>query len=194
MNGIPNLLRNTPRAIGLTLLGNAVQSLYDLLFPAPTWGVYKINSTEKAFDVSSVIELGIGGEAHVSDYPIEDGSFTSYNKVIVPNGYAIRLARDGAENLRSSFLVWLEQSKNNTALFDILCPENVYANVTLRSYRVLRSASAGAGMVVADCIFQQVRELPALYNNSKINNPENQPTTPTSRVNPVQSDVPVNVQ
>lgn len=194
MNGIPNLLRNTPRAIGLTLLGNAAQALVDFLFPTPTWGVYLPGTTTKAFDVSSVGEMGIGGEAHVSDYPIEDGTFTTYNKVVMPNGFAIRMTRDGSESDRAAFLKWLEFSKNTTTLYDILCPENVYLNATLRSYRVVRSVNSGAGMIVAECIFQEIRELAAAYGSSNITDPENQPTTPTARVNPVQSDVTAEIQ
>jgi hypothetical protein len=194
MNGIPNLLRNAPRAIGLTLLGNAAQAIVDFLFPTPTWGVYEPGTTVKAFDVSSVAELGIGGESAVSDYPIEDGSFTTYNKIIMPNGFSIRMTRDGSESLRAAFLKWLEFSKNNPVVYDILCPENVYTNATMRSYRINRTASSGAGMIVADCIFQEIRELPAQYSATRISNPENQPVTPTTRVNPVESNVTANVQ
>lgn len=185
MFGIPKLLFPSPRAIALTFLGNTANRFYEFLFPTPNWGVYKKGTTQKAFDVSSVVELDIGGESNVSDYPVEDGSFTTYNKMIMPNMFAIRMTRDGSTELRTAFLNWLESSKNNFDLFDVMCPERTYRNGTLKSYRITRTSASGAAMIVADCIFQEIRQIPAAYTTAGIPNPENQPATPTVRVNPV---------
>lgn len=185
MFGAPTLLRGLPRAAGLSLLGAGVSRVIDALFPAPTWGVFKPGTTDPAFEVSSVTELDIGGESNVSDYPIETGSFTSYNKVVMPNTFQIRLTRDGSEAQRNAFLVWLQTVCGGLDLFDILCPENSYQNATLKSYRVSRTSGSGAAMIVADCIFQQVRQIPASYSSSTVPDPNNQPPTPTARVNPV---------
>jgi len=185
MFGIPNLLRKAPGAIAITLLGNSVSRLMDFLFPAPTWGVYRPGTTTPAFEVSSVAELDLGGETALSDYPIETGSFTTYNKVLMPNVFSIRLTRDGSENQRAAFLNWLQAVLQSLDLFDVLCPERTYRNVTLKSYRITRTSESGAAMIVADCIFQEVRQIPALYGTSQISAPANQPPTPTVRVSPV---------
>lgn len=185
MFGVPNLLNGLPRAAGLSLLGAGVSRAMDAIFPAPNWGVFLPGTTDPAFVVSSVTELDVGGESNISDYPIETGSFTSYNKVVMPNVFAIRLARDGSETERAAFLQWLAASAANLDLFDVLCPEATYQNVTLKSYKVSRTSESGAGMIMADCIFQQVRQIPAQYSNSDIPDPNNQPTTPTARVNAV---------
>lgn len=185
MFGIPNLLQNAPRAIGFTLLGNFASSIFDFLFPAPTWGIYKAGTTTLAFEVSSLAELGIGGESHVSDYPVEDGTFSSYNKILMPNMFTLRMVRDGSETQRAAFLNWLQSTLDSLDLFDVLCPERTYRNATMKSYRIVRSGGAGAGMVVADCIFQEIRQIPAAYSVSNVPNPENQPAVPTVRVTPV---------
>lgn len=185
MFGIPNLLRNAPRAIGLTLLGNFASGLVDFLFPDPNWGVYLSGTTTRAFDVSSVAELDIGGESHVSDYPLEDGTFATYNKVRTPNMFAIRMMRDGSQAQRAAFLNWLQIKTGSLELFDVLCPERSYLNATLKSYRVSRTSGSGASMVIADCVFQEIREIPAIYSSATIPAPENQPTNPAVRVNPI---------
>lgn len=184
MFGIPNLLNKAPRAIAITLLGNLVGQIYDFFVQDPPWGVYKAGTTEKAVDVTSVSELDTTGTSLVSDYPIETGSFVSYNKVQVPNFFSIRLMHDGFLGVRGSLLEWLEANVGNLETFDIICPEKVWSNVTLVRYRVSRRAEAGAGMIVADCDFQQVRERPAVYTNSKVTAPENKQSEPAVQVQP----------
>lgn len=185
MFGIPQLLNKAPKAIAFTLLGNLANTIVDFLFPAPTWGIYKKGTTTPAFDVSSVAELSIGGESNVSDYPIEDGTFTTYNKVLMPNIFPIVMTRDGSQAERTAFLNWLQVTVGSFELFDVLCPERTYRNVTLKSYRISRSSSSGAAMIIANCIFQEIRQIPAVYSSSSTPNPENQPATPTARTHPV---------
>lgn len=185
MFGIPKLLNQLPRAVGITLLGNSANALIDFLFPTPNWGVYKKGTTTKAFDVSSVVELDISGESNVSDYPIEGGTFTTYNKVLLPNAFGIRMTRDGNQEQRTAFLNWLNTTLGSFELFDILCPEYTYKNVTLKSYRISRTSESGASMVSADCLFQEVRQIPASYTTTRIPAPANQPASPAARTHPV---------
>lgn len=185
MFGIPKLLNKPPTAQDFSLLGNLVNSIINLRFPAPNWGVFLPGTTTKAFDVSSVVELDIGGESAVSDYPLENGTFASYNKVIMPNVFMVRMTRDGSETQRAAFLNWLEINRGALSLFDILCPEAIYPSATLKSYRITRNSSSGAAMVIADCVFQEVRQIQAVYSSSSITSPANRPSTPAARVNPV---------
>ena len=188
MFGIPNLLRNAPTAIVLTLLGNLVSSLNDFFNPAPLWGIFLPGTTTYATEVSSVQEVNVAGETSVSNYPLEDGTFSTYNKILLPNTYAIRLVRDGSETQRGALLQWLQASLGSLDLFDVLTPEAGYSNVTLKSYRIMRTREAGAAMIVADCIFQEIRQIPAVYSASRITDPANQPATPAARVSGVPTD------
>lgn len=192
MFGVPNLLKKAAKALPYTLLGNAVSALYDYFVPAPMWGIYFPGTTNIAMHVSSIVELDVSADAVVSDYPIETGSFNTYNKVIRSQFFGVRVTRDGMEYLRSDFLNWLEVERVALSKFDVVCPEYTWANATLVSYRITRNAGAGASMVSADLIFQQIRETSAEYENSKIEEPENQETTPTVRVSAVPN--PTNVQ
>lgn len=186
--GVPNLLKNAPKAIGITLLGNLATKLWDYLFPGPTWGVFKVGTTDVAIEVSSIIEQDVSAEARASDYIIQTGSFTNYNKVRQPDIITIRMTKDGGDVSRLQLLYWLNQHVTETSLFDILSPEWRYPNMTLVGYRLGRSARSGAAMIVADCLFQQIREKPAVFSITNIAEPENQPSTPTARVNPIAGE------
>jgi len=183
--GVPNLLKNAPRAIGITLLGNLATKLWDYLFPGPTWGVFVVGTSDPAIEVSSVLELDVAAEARASDYFIQTGSFTSYNKVRMPDVIPIRLVKDGNETSRAQLLAWLDDNLSKPSLFDILSPEWRHPNLTLVGYRIGRTARAGAAMITADCLFQQIREKAVVFSSSTIASPENQPATPTARVNPM---------
>jgi hypothetical protein len=186
--GVPNLLRNAPKAIGISLLGNAVSSIWNYLFPGPTWGVFDVGTADPSVQVSSVGEVDISGESRVSDYPIQTGSFTAYNKVQMPNVVTIRMTKDGSDDSRASLLAWLADNVVRRTLFDVLTPEWRYASMTLVGYRVGRSARSGAAMIIADCLFQEIRQLPAKYSTTNIPDPENQPSPPTNRANPVPGE------
>jgi hypothetical protein len=181
--GVPNLLKNAPKAIGITLLGNLATKLWDYLFPGPTWGVFNVGTSDPSIEVSSVLELDVAAEARVSDYFIQTGSFTSYNKVRMPDIIPISLVKDGGETSRLQLLYWLDDNATKTTLFDILSPEWRHHNMTLVGYRLRRTARSGAAMIVADCLFKQVREKAVVFSSSTIANPEDQPATPTARVN-----------
>lgn len=187
MFGVPNLLRGAARATVATLLSNTLGKLYDFFVVPPKWGIYLPGTSTKAIEVSSVLSMDIAGAADVSDYPIEQGSFVSYNKVVLPDVFQFRIAQDGLEANRTYLLDWLQRAKDGLDVFDVVCPEFVYPNATLIRYTVRRTAGSGAAMITADCVFQQIREKPAKYSSSTTSKPENQQSTPVVQVTPVVS-------
>ena len=189
--GAPNLLRNYPRAFGLTLLGNVVNAAWNFLFPGPQWGVFIEGTATPAVTVSSVLAVDAAGDSRTSDYPLQTGSFTTYNKVRTPNVFRITITRDGFESDRQELLQWLVDNLDQPTVYDVVCPEFRWPSVTLVSYRITRTAQSGAGMILAECIFQQIRQLPVVYSNSTIASPENQSSTPTARVNAVPDADPI---
>lgn len=158
--------------------------------------------------IDSVMQLSVNKGSDLSNYRIETGSFTTFNKVEKPRQIKIRLIKGGKEEERQLFLMWLEKRskgysyektkivnknkivfgrnvyyQNNT--FDIYMPEVRYENMTLVDYTVSRETTNGAYIVIADCIFQEVREITFQYKNSKTSNAKNasdQPTTETISV------------
>lgn len=187
LNGVPNLLKKQVKTTAITILGNVVGAAFDFFFPPPKWGIYFPGTNDIAMHVSSVVELDISAEAVVSNYPLENGSFTTYNKVLQPKYFSLRITRDGAEYLQSDMQGWLERELDFPSLYDVVCPTKTWQNVTLASYREVKNSRSGAAMMTVDCLFQEVRELPAEYSNSQIAEPEDQEVTPTVRVSPVEN-------
>lgn len=186
--GIPNLLKGAPKAIGISLIGGVLRGLWNALFPGPQWGVFMAGTPNMDIPLSSVVYMDIAGDSQASDYPLQTGSFTNYNKVVNPNLFRVAISCDQNEEYRSLFLQWMEKNVGTTSLFDVVCPEYTWPNATLVSYRISRSSRNGATMLVADCVFQQIRQLPAVYSATNIPDPENQPATPTARVNPLAGE------
>lgn len=185
--GVPDLLNRAAGAVLPTILGNAAAALWNYLFPTPQWGIFLLGTAFPAVTVTSVVAMGARKESAVSDYRIESGSFTTYNKVETPRAVPIRITREGNVTERGALLAWAEANVTATSQFDLVMPEARYANMTLQSYSIERSATGGAGLIVLDCVFQQVRELPAQYSGGTVADPENKPTVPTQRVNPAST-------
>lgn len=180
--GFPVLKSGKIPAPITSVISAAIGSLWSALFPGEKWGIYETGSETAKVEVDSVIELGLNGSAEASTYKIESGSFVSYNKVRNPNAFMIRISKEGDAATRAYINEWLSANVEATTQFDIVMPEKRYNGYTLVEYRMLRSSSSGAGMIVADLMIQEVRETAALYSNSKIADANNVPPTPTARV------------
>lgn len=187
--GIPKLLKKSPKAIGMSLIGAAVSKLTNFLFGEQKWGVYKAGTSTAALDIRSVLELDITCQAQISDYPIETGSFTSYNKVRMPNDYIVRITNDGSKDDRAKLIKWLGDNTSETSVFDIICPEGRLSSVTLASFHIVRNRDGGVSMLTVDCYFRQVRFLPAKYSSTTVAAPANKPTPPTVSINAIASSV-----
>lgn len=183
--GMPSLLKPSLKATAITLLSNALNAVYDYFVQPPKWGIYNPGSSDIAFLCSSIVELDISAESMVSDYPLETGSFTTYNKVRRPEFFAARVTKEGNDGIRNAFLAWLQLQKDSTNVFDVVAPDFIWPNVTLVSYRMSRTSRSGAAMIVADLVFQQVLEMPTPAAQGEITAPENQEQSPTVRVSPV---------
>src|SRR6185312_15922270 len=116
----------------------------DLLNPLPTdWKILDANTSAPVIVPDTVPRFEYRGEARVSDYPVEQGAFASYNKVQVP--FEIRmtmvcsglnLVQKGAQAvrdavglsigqnlmLRTDFLDTLDYMRLTTDLFVIVTP------------------------------------------------------------------------
>lgn len=165
-----------------SVLSSAIGSLWSALFPGEKWGIYEPGTETPILEVDSVVELGVNGSAEVSSYKIETGSFASYNKVRNPTAILLRVTKEGQAITRSSIVNWLELNVASASMFDVVMPEKRYANYTVVDYRILRNSSSGAGLIVADIAVQEVREAVATYSNSNIEDPNNVPASPASRV------------
>lgn len=153
----------------------------------PRWGVYS-SSGVAAFPYNSFVDLDFKQDWPVSDYPVEEGGFQSYDKVQLPFDVRVRLASDGTEEGRAALIEAVAAAANSLQLYTVVSPEQAYpsCNITHVDYR--RSATNGVGMVVIDVWFVEIRQTstsnfsntqtPTLAGQQSTGNVAAQPSTP----------------
>lgn len=161
--GVPNLRRS---AIGLSVIAGssalgAVQrydifGMFDSLM-APEWGIYDKDDKE-VITPDSFVMFEYRGERRICDYPVEMGSFSSYNKVSVPYDIRMVVACNGqGETSREVFLQTLELMMESTELYSIATPDAVYPGANLIRIDYRRTSRNGVSLLLADLLFQEVR-------------------------------------
>jgi hypothetical protein len=139
-----------------------------------TWGVFD-SANLPVFDVDTCVEVGLDDSSKVSDFPVEQGGFVDYNKVVQPQHFKLRLAVGGRTRC-ALFLEALRAEKNGVFLRNIVLPEISYLNVTLEKYDWKRTASSGQNMIIAETSWKEIREVTPQYATvalpaAKVKNP-----------------------
>lgn len=205
--GVPQLLRPVSQAIAANPIlaigiGTAETLLITALNQAPQWGIYDatdgsqlginpnsggilsaIGSTLLAqitgdnATVLSTFGLDYIREARISDYPIEQGGFASFNKVVVPANPKVTLILDGSENERTTFLEAIDNACQSTDLYNVVTPEMIYANYTLERYSYGRYATKGLTLLMVEVTLKEIRTVTATFSTTLIPNPQNAAAT-----------------
>jgi hypothetical protein len=146
--GVPALLRSAAVIVdgatfGLLGVGSALD---DLIGADPVlWGVFTQSGQPVAI-ADSVQAFEFQAAARVSDYPVEQGAFASYNKVIEPYSATVRMSRGGTLEQRSAFLAAIEGAQKSLELYTVLTPELSYFNANIEAFDYRREINSGAGV------------------------------------------------
>jgi hypothetical protein len=154
--GVPPLLRNplSPSVLPKLITGDVVGLISGLF--KPQWGVYKGDQAVVVAD--TVTSMEYKQDWTISDYPVENGGFASYDKVALPFDARVRFAMGGSVSDREAMLESIEDIAGSLELFDIVTPERVYSNVNVTHYAYSRSATNGVGLLQVDIFLVEVRE------------------------------------
>lgn len=156
--GVPSLVRSVVSSVvsvvGGLLSGDAFNLPRDTV--APVWGLFGASGAE-VFQADTVLAFGIQNQTRVSDFPIENGAFTSYNKTGSPFEIRIRMVKGGSESERSAFIDTFEVELQSTNLYTVVTPEATYSNATLEAYDYRRETRNGAGCVIVDLSLREIR-------------------------------------
>lgn len=153
MTNIPGLPAiNIPDVVGL-LIGDAI-SLGAGFLRAP-WGLYFGFIPVVLAD--NVATFGFQQEFDISDYPIENGEFASFNKVYRPFEGMIRFTAGGNLLRRQALLDSIQAIIGSTSLYNIVTEDAVYSNVNPVSYTYQQSAGDGVGLIKVDVKARQVK-------------------------------------
>ena len=207
--GVPALLRQVGAALPLPVLAVADALGLGSLFQ-PQWGLY-LGGTP-VLTAQSVVAVAYQKDVRVSNYPIEEGAFASYNKVQMPFVGKVTYTVGGAfspnigaalgatsilsaigdltgASAASTFLAAVDAAANSLQLYDLVTPEMTYANVNVTHYDYQRSARNGATMLTVDVWVEEIRQAPApAFSSTQSPNGSNPSSGGTVQTVPVTSE------
>jgi len=165
------------------LLGDTVSNLFG---DAQQWGIFQ--GGDPVVTADSVVSMEFKKEWAISDYPVEEGSFETYDRVSLPFDARIRFSAGGSLASREALLSSIEAISGDTDLFDVVTPERVYTGVTISHYSYNRSARNGVGLLQVDVwVFQVNQNAMSVFGNTaapdgadQVNDGPVQATAPSS--------------
>lgn len=122
---------------------------------ASQWGIF-LNGAP-VVQADTVADFTIKKEWALSDAPQEDGTFQTYDKVVLPYDVRVRFVAGGSASNRQALLDSVDAIAGDLNLYDAVTPEAVYTSCNVVHYDYKRSARNGLGLVVVDVWLFQVR-------------------------------------
>lgn len=124
---------------------------------AQQWGLYDQGGLP-AIIADNVQSLEVALEAQISDFPVENGGFASYNKVIRPFDVRIAMTKGGSVEERQTFAQQVQEAWQSLDLFNVVTPEVVYLDVNVVGVRRLVESDRGVGLMMLDVSLRKVRQ------------------------------------
>lgn len=154
-NGVPAIFRAPTQAVftARLLVADVLTVLRN--FGPPEWGIFMANG-QPAVTADSTISFDFRKEWRISDYPVEQGSFQTYNKVETPSDIRVRMAVSGAES-RGPFLASVAAMCKALDLLTVVTPDAVYPSMNAVHYDYRREQRSGGSLIQVDVWFEEVR-------------------------------------
>lgn len=174
---------DAPFLAGVADIGNALG--IDILSPlASDWSIHDAVTGRAVIVPDTVTKFEFRGERRISDYPVEQGAFASYNKTVDPYEIRMTMVCSGLNYAQSAisalglnlgqdymqkadFIKQLDKMLDATDLFTVVTPDKAYENANLEHYDYRRESTNGATMLIVEAWFREVRvTASAAYTNS----------------------------
>ena len=173
MDGMPSVSGLIDQAISL---GGA--AIINGVF-GKKWGIFDQYGSP-IFLTDSFIAMTYNAGASVSNFPVENGEFRSYNKTRNPSIASVTLAKSvGGVMKRGVFLAQLEARLKSTLSFYVVTPEYVYMNYQIIGINHSRSASEGATLIKVNLDLQEIVKAKIDYDLEEVENPSDSTTKDT---------------
>lgn len=154
--GVPALSRSNNAqfvAAALTIVGE----ILPLGLFGTKWGIVAQDGST-SLTPDSFVDFEYRNERKVPTYPIEDGSFQSYNKVALPFDCRVTVTCSGNGKMsKQAFLEAIQGLLNSLTLVDIVTPNATYESCNLVHVDYRREARQGATLIMAQLWFQEIR-------------------------------------
>lgn len=131
------------------------------------WGL-KDSHGNDALLFASFISCEVRNEGQIVSAPVEEGSFASYNKVAKPISVLLSISMQGDDAYLQASLDQLQRLKTGLEMLIVVTPNEEYSNLNLESYSYRRAIDQGLGVVYADLVLNEVRQVRRQYSNSRL--------------------------
>jgi hypothetical protein len=173
--GVPPVFRSLlASAADAVALGSAVEnalvadSIQRQGVSPAVWAIYNADGVE-ALEPDNWISFEPLGESSVADYPMQPGSFQSYNKVQSAIELRLTVTKGGSDTDREDFLLKCERYRVGSDLFDIVVPDYSFLGYALTHWDYSRRSDRGMTLVSVDLSFKEIRQgVKAAFSNSKV--------------------------
>lgn len=162
---------------------------------SPQWGIYQVGSPIVIAD--SVKSFEYRQDYQVADFPIEQGGFQTYDKVLRPFDVRLRFSSAGSAETRQALLDSIAAIAGDTNLYDAVTPDATYQNINVDHYDY-RFVDGKSGLLIVDvwCVQIMTGDSPSFQNTaqpsgaSPVNDGTVQATpAPSSQSNLVSSEI-----
>lgn len=180
--GVPSINRTTSGYLGgiLTIIGGL---LPDNLF-GKNWGIIYKDGGSTALTPDSFIDFEFREEHRIPNYPIEQGSFQSYNKVALPFDVKVTVSCSGNKAMsKEQFLSTLDGLLTSLVILSVVTPEVVFSSCNLVHVDYRREARNGATLIIAQLWFKEVRVV--RQSNTPTASPSGATITPLGELSPL---------
>jgi hypothetical protein len=210
--GVPQLARPIgalgavlPAIIAKFQTQAAPQVLFQATKAAPVWGIFDLTGS-RVIAPDSIMAFGLRSEYRVSDYPVQDGQFASYDKVTVPREIMLRMVKGSTLQDRVNFEDACEFVAASLDAYTIITPERTYTGMNPLRHEVNRVERKGAFFIECEMFFRLIQVTDAQYstpaaaaaNTANASQPASippasvgvvQPTVPSTQVQNVVNSV-----
>jgi hypothetical protein len=159
--GVPPIARmlGTEAVAAVGLLDPSLEAAIFGGQQAELWGIIDANYNY-VLQPDSVVRMDFDEAYRVSDYPVEQGTFSSYNKVRGPFVGTVTMAKGGSTSERQSFLEAAHAIEASLTPYYLQVPEGSYGPLTIDRVSYERRASNGATLILAHLHFTKIRITP----------------------------------
>lgn len=131
-------------SILLTADGAGIQNVAQ---PAQ-WGIFLNGSPVVVAD--NVTSFAYKQDWAIADFPLEQGAFQSYDKVIIPFDVRIRFTAGGNAANRQALLDSVANIAPGTTIYSAVMPEMTYPSITVSHVDFTRTSVNGVGLLAID--------------------------------------------
>lgn len=121
------------------------------------WGLFTTDTGEAIFPNCLYFEIGMQEQSQITDAPVENGSFVSYNKVDAPAQYMLGMSLGAVSASQSANLALLRKMRSSTDLYYVHMPNFISPAVNVVGISIRRTTQSGADLLLASVMLREVR-------------------------------------